>query len=80
MTGTNGVDIQNSAHQNGGNVVARKERTAKEAELLKQVREKIAVLDPQSQVSSRLGGSSWLKKVYIEFGFYLNARSTVHSS
>lgn len=48
MTGSNGVEVEGAARQNGGRS---KERTARELELLKQMRERIAVLDPESKVS-----------------------------
>jgi len=47
MTGTDGLEVQNATQKN--NVVAPKERSAKEIELLKKMREKIAVLDPESK-------------------------------
>jgi hypothetical protein len=61
MTGTNGVEVEDGVHENGGHIAPLKERAAKEAELLEQMRERIAVLDPGSKVSSWLGvGCSWL--------------------
>ena len=55
MTGTNGVEVEDGVHQNGDHIAPLKERTAKEDELLEQMRERIAVLDPGSKVSSWLG-------------------------
>lgn len=54
MTETNGLETVQDANQNGhvaGLAAAAEERPMKVTELLKQMREKIAVLDPESKVS-----------------------------
>lgn len=56
MTGTNGIEVQNGVEVN---------RTAKEIELLKQMREKIAVLDPLSKVPITSLFIVWLWRVFV---------------
>jgi hypothetical protein len=43
------VEVEDGVHENGGHIAPLKERAAKEAELLEQMRERIAVLDPGSK-------------------------------